>query len=307
MQDCSVCSGTGKLFAGHLPDVCPLCGDAVTNNGCEDRGEHARTDRGIGKAADETLTDKSARPLTDFPFYHSLQDTFTYEWHRSRVLEVLHYPTGDGDVHLLFDTSIFHPQGGGQPTDNGHVWTCAAKVPISMVKFHGDKALHTVQDSRGMTLEAFRDMYIGMEPGVQVSMSINAADRLLFARFHTAAHLLCNAVKIHYGWLPTKAYMFPEGPYMEFAVPDPDDKAYANSHKDEVCSKLTAKTQELVDQDHTGSTWLDDDGVRVVAYDGMPWPCGGTHLPKTKGVGKVFATKMKFNKTTLKVSYNISE
>jgi misacylated tRNA(Ala) deacylase len=85
----------------------------------------------------------------------------------------------DGAVEL--DRTIFYPQGGGQPGDTGRIgpW----RVLDARKGEGADSVLHIMESTEGI------------EPGMNLPISIDWERRLRHMRFHTALHLLCAVVK----------------------------------------------------------------------------------------------------------------
>lgn len=74
---------------------------------------------------------------------------------------------------------------------------------------------------------------------------------------------------------------------------------------DEVWSQIATQVDES-GEEVEGSTGTDDEAtrIRVVEIVGFEvYPCGGTHVPSTKGCGKVSVKKISRSKGTSRVSY----
>ena len=140
--------------------------------------------------------------------------------------------TGLGEkqtVGFYLDTSIFHPQGGGQATDVGVVTLGGEKVTVTMVK---------TDKSSGLSLHECAETAFPSDKwikGAHVDMEIDGAARVLNARVHSAGHLLDAAVRDcgFLLWKPAKGYHFADGPYVEYLLTQAD-KDEANKDEEAI-------------------------------------------------------------------------
>lgn len=157
-----------------------------------------------------------------------------------------------------------------------------------------------------------------------VKQTIDDAKRNLHSRLHTAGHVLGLAIQelAKAGTVPaieeTKANHAPGSASCEFRG------LIAGEHK----GAIEDKVMELVQRDLAVLVyWWDEervreqctsvpdalkvdekDGVRVVEVEGVgSYPCGGTHVKKTREVGKVIVRSIKRNKGITKVSYDVQD
>merc|ERR1711964_957959 len=105
------------------------------------------------------------------------------------------------------DQTIFHPQGGGQPSDIGTISSKYGVFEVSFVSETGDVVHHYGDFMKG-----------SFEPGAQVALQIDADKRRIYSTLHTAGHLQVVAVqRAGYTDLTyAKSYMFPVGSYVEY-------------------------------------------------------------------------------------------
>jgi alanyl-tRNA synthetase len=82
------------------------------------------------------------------------------------------------DGGILLDTTYFHPEGGGQPTDRGII----NGVPVGDVQEKGDEVIHFLPSS------SFRE-------GERVHCEIDRGFRRYCMRSHTGAHILFGAAR----------------------------------------------------------------------------------------------------------------
>src|SRR5439155_19936212 len=101
----------------------------------------------------------------------------------------------NGD-YVIFDRTIFHPQGGGQPDDQGHFELKNKQFIIKKLSAPRNP------DEEPYLIKHYyeKDDLFNMEEQVNqmVLQKINMETRKLYARYHSAGHLLSNAVnKLH--------------------------------------------------------------------------------------------------------------
>lgn len=104
----------------------------------------------------------------------------------------------DGRYAIELDRTLFHPQGGGQPSDSGWI----DEQVVMAVATRGDSVLHIVAQPL---------------PLGEVEMRIDASARQLHARLHSAGHLLGLAGE-QFGWRPVKAHHWPGEGRITFAA-----------------------------------------------------------------------------------------
>jgi Ser-tRNA(Ala) deacylase AlaX len=212
----------------------------------------------------------------------------------------------DGRTAVTLDRTIFYPQGGGQPADNGTIQSANGKFSVSDVRLIDGRVLHF-----GAFLEgSFAD-------GEPVKVNISKDRRMLNARLHSAGHLIDVAVqKLGLDLKPGKGYHFPDGPYVEY------EGKLELTDKDELSRKLQLEVFQLVSENLPIKVTLADDKnaeelcgelpsyldkskpIRVVRIGDNPGcPCGGTHLKELKDLGHMEISKIRTKAEKVKVSY----
>ncbi|KAH8906133.1 putative alanyl-tRNA synthetase [Coniochaeta sp. PMI_546] len=231
--------------------------------------------------------------------------------------------TSDGAVATK--ETIFHPQGGGQPSDRGTITAednPDLQLDVNLVrKLPNGRILHA--GCRAGTCSATSETAAPLfQESQSVILKIDNATRNYHSRLHTAGHLASIAVRKLEGVIGAvtelKANHAPGSAWVEFGG------SIAGEHKD----AIQAKVDELVASDvPVHVRWWDAqtvkercmsglDGVadlpegedlfRVVEVEGLgAYPCGGTHLPTTGNVGKVVIRKISRAKGKSKVSYDV--
>lgn len=214
--------------------------------------------------------------------------------------------------YLLFDKTIFYPQGGGQPSDTGWIKQDAIEVPVHFVKFVQGAVRHYVTEEYLVENE----LTIGKEIGLQ----INGNQRLSYAKLHTAGHLIGNVVSECLGenLRAVKGYHFAQGSYVEFIgqkpVNIPDFLLLLNKKLTEICQKQLTVKAELIDYvtlqqkcNYLPKNLPTDKPLRVVTIGSFePIPCGGTHVRNLAELSKVVVRKVKSKKDKIRFSYQVN-
>ena len=258
------------------------------------------------------------------PLY--LDDTHIFTHESARVLGVSAGPTV-GKTTVVLDATIFHPQGGGQPTDLGVMRCAASGAEFNVEMVTVDRAIGIVHHVGTFATPA------QLEVGAAVALTIEEAQRRQCAVMHSGGHLLDTAmVECGMGHLePGKGYHFnPSGCYVEYIG------LVAAEERADLIAKLNVSLAALVAADiATSITTLDlstADGagalcglmvhppaeapaatpgaapLRVVCVGGeRGCGCGGTHVKSTAELVGVHVTKCKVKKGRTKLSYYVGE
>ena len=229
----------------------------------------------------------------------------------------------DTEHAVITDSTIFHVQGGGQPSDTGTMNSNVAAKADSI--FRVKSVRHSVQGSQILHLGHFiPDGATRFDAGEEVQQHVDADKRNLYSRFHTAGHILGLAINAlcREGVLPplteSKASHYPDSAAVEFGG------MIEGKHKD----AIQAKTDELVQSARPVKIhwWPMEEllekctGVaegfelpegevmgRVVEMEGLgSYPCGGTHVQDCNQVGNIEVKKISRSKGTSRVSYRVT-
>lgn len=231
---------------------------------------------------------------------------------------ILFKQAADDDHVVVTDSTIFHPQGGGQPSDVGTMTNSPrAQFDVHMVR--------TSATARGEVLHfgRFSNPSALFKPGDTVAQNINAEKRLLYSRYHTAGHVLGAAVK-HLvekevdNFDETKASHFPESAACEFqgliegkwkeAIQKKVDEYIERDMQVEIewwgedDFKRNGMERLIPDRDAMGME--EGEKFRVVRIVGAEtYPCGGTHVESTRLCGKTVVKKVGRAKGMSRVGY----
>ena len=221
--------------------------------------------------------------------------------------------TGVGDdergAYVVCAHTIFYPQGGGQPSDTGHLAIDGMEVPVTFAGFVNGEVRHYI-DAPDIAITA----------GAPVVMRIDRHKRLEHARTHTAGHLLSHIVEEMFDdVLPTNGFHFPGQARVEFR----NENRHALSERlDEINAVLAAEIAadapittarathaEIVAlRPHLAPMIPKDKPLRTVQIGAhQPLPCGGTHPSRLAHLGGVTVTRAKNRKGMTKLYYEMAE
>ncbi|KAI1616919.1 alanyl-tRNA synthetase [Exophiala viscosa] len=226
----------------------------------------------------------------------------------------------DDDSVVVTKETIFHPQGGGQPTDEGSMSSPGKTFAVSSVR------MSATEEGQVLHLGRFADTANPFSIGETVTQSIDVEKRLLYSRLHTAGHVLGAAVR-HLlekqvpGFDELKASHFPDSAACEFAgLIEGKWKGDIQGKVDEYIGASMPVEIDFWSEDDFRTNGLErlipsGEGVklapsekyRVVKIIGAEvYPCGGTHVDTTDQCGKVGVKKISRSKGTSRVSYTVA-
>lgn len=246
----------------------------------------------------------------------------------------------DADHVVVTEKTIFHPQGGGQPSDvgamtstttNNNTGTIFDVQAVRMDAIHDGQVLHfgrfgnSSDSGSGSSGEAGAATATAtpFAPGDTVEQSIDTAKRLLYSRLHTAGHVLGAAVRQLVerevpGFDELKASHFPDSAACEFAgLIEGRWREPIQRRVDELVAARLPVEIEWWDEDEFRRRGLErlipDPGLvrpgekfRVVNIVGAEvYPCGGTHVDTTDLCGETKVKKISRSKGQSRVSYTV--
>lgn len=230
----------------------------------------------------------------------------------------------DDDHVVVTEQTIFHPQGGGQPSDVGSMQSGSGSGSGSGATFNVSAVRMSVAaEGEVLHFGRFENPSAPFQPGETVTQAIDSDKRLLYSRYHTAGHVLGSAVrhlledKVE-NFDELKASHFPDSAACEFAG------LIEGKWKDEIQKRLNDYIQrdmpvevdwwdeadfkanglERLIPDRKAMGMTDDEKFRVVKIVGAEvYPCGGTHVDSTKLCGQTNVKKISRAKGNSRVSY----
>jgi len=190
---------------------------------------------------------------------------------------------------LVLNETIFYPEGGGQPGDEGSIKINNQTIDIIGTRYNDNKLVHVIENIDGF------------KKNEEVKLNLNWIKRYSYMKVHTCLHLLCSIIPF-----PVTGGSIGDGRgRLDFDLETKPDK-------EEVLNKIN----ELINKDyliHISSITdkeLDDnpDLVRTMAVkpprgsgqirmirigDDIDFqPCGGTHVSKTSEINHVKSVKI---------------
>lgn len=209
--------------------------------------------------------------MTD-AIYLSSDETMT----QARVIACRPYEDGLWAVEL--NRTIFHPQGGGQPSDRGTINGIEVK-----------KVIHTPQSILHLTIAPVEG---------EVNLVVDESARTLNSRLHSAGHII-GLVGDELGWHATRGNHFCGESRVLFEPPEPGSVQLIDK------AVFEKSVQAIIDR-HLNRVITYDGEVRYVTWENLPsYPCGGTHVKNLSEIGNVHLTKIKMKKGQISVSYEI--
>ena len=201
---------------------------------------------------------------------------FTHD-HLVADVDVLECTPVEQQFAVVLQSTIFHPQGGGQPFDTG--WLGQSTV-LKVVQ-EAERIVHYV------------DQPVALGP---VQARVDGQRRTLHTRLHSAGHLIGNAGET-LGWMPIKAHHWPGEGKISFIR--------GESAQDMQADALQEQVNQWIGADLPRHMTLDG-GTREVGFGDLPaYACGGTHVQTLAQVGQVTILGLSEKKGTLSVRYSL--
>lgn len=224
-------------------------------------------------------------------------DTYLYE-HKATVIDSGKDEKG---YWLKLDSTIVHPQGGGQPLDEASI----NDIKVIKVEEARDTDSNVNYDMGILTHYLAEDLKVNI--GDQVSIKIDKDKRLLHSALHTAGHILAGTMRTQHGYKKqTGANHFPKEARIEFIK---DGSDFQQSTLQEEATKIisgnkaiSANFQEVPDiyKDPKRNSM-----ARCITIAGL-WtePCSGTHLKTTGELSEIVVRSKKEQKGKIAVGYD---
>lgn len=220
------------------------------------------------------------------------------------VLEVLN--ENDKSVVIL-DQTVLYAQGGGQPYDQGWMENEHGKFRVEEVRFVEGIVKHIGYFESG-----------SFEAGQTVHCKVDQERRELNSRLHSAGHAVDWALlQLGIEWVPGKGYHFPDGPYVEYAgSAEGMDKEKLKADLEAKCAEFIGSGRTtrfiFIDKDkmheychHVPDKLPEGKPTRVLLLGDFGVPCGGTHVSKIEEIRSISIRKIKGEKETIRVAYDV--
>ncbi|ONK78649.1 uncharacterized protein A4U43_C02F21010 [Asparagus officinalis] len=224
----------------------------------------------------------------------------------------------DGRSALILESTIFHPQGGGQPADTGSISNPSSgfKFVVEDVRLKDGLVYHYgfFESSQDGSESSFKE-------GEEVSLHVDAPRRDLNSRLHSAGHLLDICMQnVGLGYLePGKGYHFSDGPFVEYKGVVPLDELQTKQKELEIeaaalISRGGKVLASVVPYDEAVN-WCGGDLPSYISKSSTPrivklgnnpgCPCGGTHVADIADIKTLKVTQIRTKKGLTKVFYSI--
>lgn len=238
-----------------------------------------------------------------------LEDTYLFE------LDAMIVDSGSDErgAFIILGQTIFYPQGGGQPSDQGFLAGTDFRLYVTMVRNVDADVRHYIQDTVSEPLR-----------GIKVRCLVDKDRRMLNARYHTAGHLLGNVVEtIYHDLKAMKGHSFPKEAYVEFARINQPLQSQSNGLPD--ISLLQMAINDAITKGHKTEIFEvdkesfeqrfyklpypipDNKAFRVMDIESFPpVPCGGTHLSTISEIGSMAIGKIRAKDNGIRISYEVT-
>jgi len=188
-------------------------------------------------------------------------------------------PDEEGRFRTCLAETLFHPQGGGQPYDVGHIGTAV----VLGVFLENDEIVHITDQQL---------------PCGEYRIEVDADKRQINTRMHSAGHLIA-VVGERIGWNAIKGNHRPgEGRIVfEPGTTDitPPEVQDVSDNVNKLVAQALPREQQITD------------GIRRITWGDLSlYACGGTHVLRTDLVGEILISGIKFRKGQLSVSYELA-
>jgi misacylated tRNA(Ala) deacylase len=190
---------------------------------------------------------------------------------------------------LIFDKTIFYPEGGGQPGDEGFVTSDENKMRVLGTKYINQKLVHLVEETQDF------------KKNDKVKLELDWSRRYSHMQVHTCLHLLCSIIPY-----PVTGGSIGDGRgRLDFDLETkPNKEDVLNSLNELICDDHTISISSITDDE------LDQNPNLVRTMSVKPprgsgtirmikigedidfQPCGGTHVKKTSEIKLVKSVKI---------------
>ncbi|XP_077225940.1 threonyl and alanyl tRNA synthetase second additional domain-containing protein [Tasmannia lanceolata] len=238
-------------------------------------------------------------------------------WKLQSTAKIISYIQTEDNRHaLILDSTIFHPQGGGQPSDTGFISNPNFKFLVVDVRSKDGIVFHYGFFETSQAASASE-----LENGQEVCLYVDGERRNLNSRLHSAGHLLDTCMRnVGLAYLePGKGYHFPDGPFVEYKGTIPQNELESKRKELEVEAnvlisnggKVSAAVlpYEEASEKCGGSlpAYISKSShPRIVQLGNNPGcPCGGTHVADIAEIGMLKVPQIRTKKGLTKVFYTI--
>ncbi len=233
-------------------------------------------------------------------------ETLELWWEQPTTLEgsaqVVEITTKENHLALVLNQSLFYPEGGGQPGDQGVI-----------IGPNGTMTVTTTRKIQGAychvgTIEGT------IQAGDTVTMKVDGAKRVYNSRNHSAGHLVSALLEaISPGHIPVRA-VHTDKAFVEFQgditanIPDNFEALLnAEAAKNAPVTLKTVAFEEITNCPYVPKTPPKNNRPwRIMQIEGMIGiPCGGTHVKTMSEVGTIKIEKVVVKDGNTRIYYSI--
>jgi len=209
---------------------------------------------------------------------------------QANILKVV--PEKGTQAYLVLDKTIFHPKGGGQPSDRGKMASAQFSLEVKKAIQNQGVVIHWVKIVNGTPTTG------------AVSCELDWAYRKLIMRRHTAAHLLDHClskasstrVETTDSWLDEPCYVGYRGKAPDASTiknaQDLADKMIAQGSPVNIDFLTPEQCREVLKNAPNFARLPNLQEIRTVTIEGCdPIPCGGTHVTNIREIVRLSILK----------------
>ncbi|TAK78663.1 MAG: hypothetical protein EPO11_01050 [Gammaproteobacteria bacterium] len=185
-------------------------------------------------------------------------------------------------IGLVLEKTIFHPQGGGQPADQGTI----NGFPVITVKEDKSQlAIYHFIDAAQINTDQF-------QPGMPIEAHVNTSFRQQCQRSHSAGHLIADILEFNplfniYSAKASHGHHFPGEEYIKIELrTQPNDLQ-------QFCNDLNHCIKQSIQDDLPVSCFANSHSIRHIQIGSSARMCGGTHVSSTRELVGCQVTKAK--------------
>jgi len=216
----------------------------------------------------------------------------------------------DQSIGVYCDTTIFYPQGGGQPCDLG----------VLVVEGQSYEVRYVEKTDLGIAHIVMFDDHLAAAIDKEVIQRIDRARRVTNSRLHSAGHLISHILEVMDNNLtPIKGHHFLDSSFVEMLELERTTTSFSIENINKEINNAISQARTIsniavdFDQMNTLRPLLSphipvSQFIRMIKIDGyLPVPCGGTHVSNTVELSGLHVTKIKRKKDRIKLSYSFKE
>jgi len=211
--------------------------------------------------------------------------------------------------YVVLDRTVFHPLGGGQPSDRGVILGEGRVFRVKKAIVSGGVLMH---------YGSYGDRY-SFQVGEEVEARIDWEFRYLVMRLHTAGHILDYAVaSVHGGPVETlSAFHGPPDAFLEYRLRERPRVGEIEAEANRVVEEDVPVRIRWVDGEELASAVYNAPNLarvpvskryRIVEIEGVnAMPCTGTHVARTGEVGRIRVEWVEATENGWRLHYSVAE